>query len=245
MPNLLRLEWERDADGYQLVEVQEDYWEDDSRAGPQHFSTEVTPWAAALIDDVGGRALMVGPFPSSPLSFLVPKGKSTLRYDPLDKHPALFREFADVERTPRNVNAFADKYGLLFGSEAVELVDPWYSEIEQMQAAVKMWETGRERGNLNPLIKVFNESLNVTNRVQFGQSPYEKRPALYITPTSLRDAMWLQLAQAVSANTQLRRCLWCPAWFTFGVGTGRRKSAHYCSDKCRKAAHMHQKESGS
>ena len=62
-------------------------------------------------------------------------------------------------------------------------------------------------------------------------------PILSLTPHDLEAGLWLQYAQAISANALLQRCAVCPTWFAYGTGTGRRKSAHYCSDRCRKAAH--------
>lgn len=69
-------------------------------------------------------------------------------------------------------------------------------------------------------------------------------PILSLAPYDLEAGLWLQFAQAVSANGQLQRCAVCPTWFAYGTGTGRRKSAHYCSDRCRKAAHRQRISNG-
>jgi hypothetical protein len=53
-----------------------------------------------------------------------------------------------------------------------------------------------------------------------------------LSPTTLLDALWLQLAQALSGGTQFRRCEKCNIPFSVG-GKGRRLVARFCSDKCR------------
>ena len=54
------------------------------------------------------------------------------------------------------------------------------------------------------------------------------------TAPEFRDSLRIL---AISGDFQIDKCSWCPNWFCFGVGTGRRKSSLYCSDRCRKAAH--------
>lgn len=51
-------------------------------------------------------------------------------------------------------------------------------------------------------------------------------------PTNLLAALWLQFAQAVTGDFQLRRCTECERYFPVGPG-GRRLDSDTCSDKCR------------
>ena len=51
-------------------------------------------------------------------------------------------------------------------------------------------------------------------------------------PSSLLAAMWLQFAQAVTGEFQLRRCEVCGKYFQLGPG-GRRADAITCGDACR------------
>ena len=208
MPGLLRFEWERDADGYAIEEIE-------ALGNP-------------------------------PMLWLKPQGGAAIRYRPLVEHPALFREFASLERTDEGFKAFADRYGPI-RHEVRGLGKPlldWYQEHQWMLDLVELWEGGLARGNLAPL----NDAINkldfgfISFSVRFGRAWESDHPALYIEPDDLLSAMFLQFTQAVSGNADLRRCAWCPTWFAYGTGTGRRKSAHYCSDRCRKAAHKHRKE---
>ncbi|HET8920663.1 MAG TPA: hypothetical protein VFN27_13400, partial [Xanthobacteraceae bacterium] len=49
----------------------------------------------------------------------------------------------------------------------------------------------------------------------------------------LLDAIWLQLAEALSGDAQIRRCLQCGAWFAAGANFGRRRETKFCSDEHR------------
>ena len=55
---------------------------------------------------------------------------------------------------------------------------------------------------------------------------------LIFKPSSLLAAMWLQFAQAVTGEYQLKRCEGCGKYFQAGPG-GRRADASTCSDTCR------------
>ena len=237
MPNLISLEWEKDADGYRIV----------SRKAKD------------------GGDMEQGDDPEETIEYFLPIGRSTIRYRPLDDHPALFMEFAQLSQsfadfptsmgvkefvdkyglvfpTLPNVKEFVDKYGLLKSSQKPSRVGDVVWESMCMNDAVYWWEKGRETGDLTQCIKEWNKVRMTSIDIRFGKAWDAAHPALFIVPKDLLSAMWLQFAQAVSAMTNLRRCNWCPTWFAYGTGTGRRKSAHFCSDRCRKAAHRHQKE---
>jgi hypothetical protein len=57
-------------------------------------------------------------------------------------------------------------------------------------------------------------------------------PSLFVCPTNLLSAMWLQLALAIDGDRSYRRCRSCPKWFE--VGLTKRRDALTCSDACRK-----------
>ena len=57
---------------------------------------------------------------------------------------------------------------------------------------------------------------------------------LKVSPECLRDALWLQLAQArTGGSADFRECLLCQTLFATGIGTDRRADAKFCSDACR------------
>jgi hypothetical protein len=66
-----------------------------------------------------------------------------------------------------------------------------------------------------------------------GQHPKpDAHMRIAFVPSHLLAAMWLQFAQAVTGEYQLRRCEECEKHFPVGPG-GRRLDADTCSDKCR------------
>ena len=76
---------------------------------------------------------------------------------------------------------------------------------------------------------------------------FEIRPDLKIRPgtddvelmlrcNSLVGFMTMELAAIVAGNAQVLRCIHCNNIFTAGVGGARKKTAHYCSNRCRVAA---------
>ena len=67
---------------------------------------------------------------------------------------------------------------------------------------------------------------------------------LSFRPQSLLGAMWLQFAQAVARNYQIRICRGCGKPFQVGAGTNRRADATTCRDSCRQKAYRKENVSG-
>ncbi len=147
-------------------------------------------------------------------------------------------EFAHTRCSAVGVQKFVNKYGLLHGRKAIS-VDEVVADIRRMRAAIRSWEAGRTAGDVSRFVNEFNSTVRSIITVELAHSVDPVHPQFKIVPLDLCEAMWLQLAQIVSSKQGLKRCDWCPTWFLYGSGTGRRNSALYCSDKCRKAAHKH------
>jgi hypothetical protein len=64
---------------------------------------------------------------------------------------------------------------------------------------------------------------------------------LFVMPSSLIAAIWLQVACAIDGDRQYRSCKNCKKWFELG-GSGRRADAQVCSDSCRAAFTYRQKK---
>lgn len=152
-------------------------------------------------------------------------------FHPLDIQRALFRQFAATETSVAAIVGFAESFGLLTHPSDEEPIGLWRASIESMRTLVAKWTSGR-----------MNEVAEAYNRLKFGgltlRLAHDRRtswPHLEIVPVRLLDAMWAQFAQAVSKNERHNACLWCRGWFAYGPGTGKRKTAVYCSAKCQKA----------
>ena len=95
-----------------------------------------------------------------------------------------------------------------------------------MRRAISLWENE----SYERLAEDWN-TINLTGMsIVFEYRAGFDQPTLVLSPYSLRSAMWIQFAQAVSGNAQLAQCAVCPAWFVYGTGTGRRRTSMYCSN---------------
>ncbi len=222
MPSLIQLVWERDADGY-TYELR--------------------------VPEEGD--------PDREIEYFVPIGSKTITYHPLEEFPALFMEFAALGRTftasEEGISAFVEKYGLLELEKFARPSD-WVFQSMLMNSAVSVWQESVKSEDMTVLAEVFNQQVDGAGRdypeirapisVKFVKPWDTKHPRLCIVPKNLLSGLWIQFAQAVSANAKFHSCGWCSTWYRYGAGTGRRKTAHYCSARCRKAAFAHRKETG-
>ena len=245
MPNLLMFEWPKDRDGYEILEFDPRgvVWQPDANGNvsPPEGSS---PSIVQLLKRWG---MGVGPEPGHKnKSYLIlePVGDEAVTTQPLETNPGLFVDFAETALNPEGVKAFADKNGQIHSPVGPDMFWSWYREIKRMRNAVRAWEKGKKEGSLRQWVSNFNRRYteflekkgrsNASIRLQNTDDPL--RPYLHVVPNDLLSAMWLQFAQQVSSATGLRRCKWCSTWFVYGTGTGRRKSGHYCSPRCYKAA---------
>ena len=260
MPNLIWFEWEKCPDGYSIETLERDFVDDRDDgilSGTFYPSRHAPAWVRALPLITVGDVLR---------DYLVSKSNRTLRFEPLKDNNAAFREFADCSESQSNMLRFVEKYGLPNhghypgGGAWLENWDLEENEnsAEWMCDAIKSWDEANRTGDYRALVHSFNTATFFGDeedhdeddkgiahmRLQMRVHPGRKLPTLSVVPYDLESALWLQFAQTISANTQLQRCAVCPTWFAYGTGTGRRKSAHYCSDRCRKAAHRQQKANG-
>jgi hypothetical protein len=164
-----------------------------------------------------------------------------LNLDPA--HRVAFKFIA--AKTPDKMAAFADEFGLpMWGEPELAkwpLVRPppddrmLLAHIEVMRKAfekiVDWYEAGDERaisvlrpdrslGDLRPVL--------VKSR---GRNP----PTLALYARNLLGFMCLELGALVAGNTKVLRCINCGTIFVAGSGTGRKRTAHYCSNRCRVA----------
>lgn len=166
---------------------------------------------------------------------VVRKGGRLKQYRPLAKYRELFNVFAKT-RTPEGVLDFINNYGPLTNAGQ----DRVYGS------------GGKQRGEPVPEVlahaDMMRELLNGRSRRRGGR-PYTPLPNLHawfgkdqatggivfkIEPATLRDALWLQLAQNISTGVKFRRCRHCNEVFRAGQRTGRRADAKFCSDEHRK-----------
>ena len=165
--------------------------------------------------------------------YVVANGGPPTRYRPFDDERSLFAILVKTEPTAEGIKSFAEKFGFLWHTKD-GTADPldWREPIEGMRSVVD----ALMRGDLQSIANAFNDAQVGDLIIRFGSIHGRNQPVLYFTPPTLLSALWVQAAQHVSGGHSLRQCLHCGTAFVFGSGTGRRRSGHYCSDRCRKAA---------
>lgn len=219
MPGLLWLEWERSVNGYTILKPAPDFFdaEEDREPDLRDF-------------------------------YLEPESDDTVIYRPFEENSALFMTFAEVSQTPEGVKDFADRFGLLLKRPKDEYepeipIAAWLKFIRRMQGATDMWARSREQGSVEHLIEVLSAQSMYQATMYLRPVNDPLRAALHLRPSTLYYGMWMQFAEAVANNAQLRQCARCRKWIAFGSGTGRRESSKFCSPACRRAAWKEAKES--
>ena len=159
---------------------------------------------------------------------IVGRGGPLVPYKSISKIPDLFKIFAKISRTPKGVLVFISNYGPFThagiagrGDQVLTIIN----QAEEMTKRLNLLSAGSRLGAEIPITSL--RGFLVTDRATGGI-------ALKIVPATLRDALWLQLAQALSDGARMRKCRHCDEWFRAGAGTDRRADAEFCSDEHRK-----------
>jgi hypothetical protein len=141
----------------------------------------------------------------------------------------LFAKFASVT-DDSSAHRFVDTFGYPLADTGWDLA-PLLRAAAAMRAAIAAHKAADRRA----LLQVFAEGgigrLTTELRIRDGAF------VLVLVPGSLLQAMWIQFAQVVVGGAAIASCEQCGATFPTGAGTGRRNTARFCSDTCRKAHH--------
>jgi len=174
------------------------------------------------------------------------------RYRPLET-PALFAIFADAPHTADGMLQFCNQFGLLGGgrpdvpwprakpSKESVLVDALLMHHRAMRGALDTLK----RINPSRLVKAWNEAIQALALVSAElRTGADGRLRLVLVPPDLIRALFFQFAQHACSGNQLFRCTRCNKPFTVGTGTGRRRTAMYCSNACKVAAYQARQKGG-
>ncbi len=157
---------------------------------------------------------------------VVRSGKRLETYKPLKLHENLFGEFASIRQTPGGVLNFVKKFGPL------TLEGTHSAEGEEVAAAIEVAQTisellwANERKQIPSTFSSRPRSVHLNVRIL---DPASHKHPFTLVPETLLDAIWLQLADALSVNAEIHRCSQCDMWFPAGRGFRRRQDAKFCS----------------
>jgi hypothetical protein len=153
---------------------------------------------------------------------IVGKGGSRIGYRPLDV-PTLFRRFSEIQKTPVGALGFIEKFGPLSldgvaggKGEKVATVIQWAGVMESRLRKVKGPQDDLPRNSFEAHLVNGGDGV----RLEFR-------------PSTLIDALWLQLGQELSGGSEILRCLHCDQFFRAGPGAARRARTTFCSDEHR------------
>jgi hypothetical protein len=151
------------------------------------------------------------------------EGGRLVGYEPLDKFPLLFSQFASISKNKEGVLDFMQKFGPL----TKDGLDPLIGEnVEYLLDAARAMEMIINPAS--PPVIGFNLGRLVA-KFEFVDGAVR----LKLDAQELLNALWLQCAQHLSNGANLRQCKQCNTWFEVGLGTGRRLDAKFCSDEHR------------
>ena len=151
---------------------------------------------------------------------IVGKGGSRQPYRPLEI-PTLFRRFAKIQKTPTGVLGFIEEFGLLsFDGENGEKVSTIIEWAEIMESRLQ-----KLKGRQDDIPPNSFEVHLVTH--------HDGVRRLEFRPSTLIDALWLQLGQELSGGSRIQRCIHCHQLFRAGPGAARRADATFCSGEHR------------
>jgi hypothetical protein len=170
-------------------------------------------------------------------------------YRPMTQHPGLWRTFAETCQSSDGVLAFTTQFGLHdydgirpLHLASLEELSFMHSDIraviEDARAMTKI-VAELDRGQPSKATKFFPISPNVTAHVIWDRETNRFR--FKLTPASLRDALFLQAAEAITGNRKFQRCKNCSTWVLIGPG-GHSSRWQFCTDACKMAWHRQQKK---
>jgi len=159
---------------------------------------------------------------------VVGSGAHRKSYKPLERNDNLFGQFASIPQTPEGVLDFITKFGPLTLDGLQESGDDVAAALEGARSMAGLLRAVGE-GQSPTQLPSQHRSMRLTLRVGYPATS----GTLTVLPETLLDAIWLQLAEALSSGAQIRRCEHCKAWFAAGAGFGRRREAKFCSDEHR------------
>jgi hypothetical protein len=229
MAGVVRLEWQRDSRGYEIVPVERrrrtgatiaEGVDPDEAGDPSHAWDTPDAWNYAIRGKGG-----------APKHFVlegVGHGVSLA--------------LANTAFTPEGVLEFAGKWGLPVGRRLLDAQEPpelyWiYRAISHVRALLALVERRawpaleRALHGTKP-----HESGLAQSKLQFRRLPGDSTPRVFIEPSGLVGFCQFEAMQMVG-DAELRRCLNCGAFILARVRGRRGPQQMHCSVNCRVAAH--------
>ena len=131
------------------------------------------------------------------------------------------------------------------GRERPESLSFWVVQIEGMRAAHEVWDeirAGRsDPDRMGQVAEAIDRGCRGRVECRFEYDRRNRTSEWSKIPLDLLGAIWLQFADAVAGDKQVRQCPVCSDWFVVAPGRARTDKQH-CSLRCRQKAYESRKD---
>jgi hypothetical protein len=181
--------------------------------------------------------------------FIQPRTNNHEPIRPLELNSALFRQLAATYEDEAMVREFADAFGMLapfkfpldaydiaageFPSHRPGALADWANSANELRYAIKAWDDE----DITEVCDTINSLKLSKLSLRLEPQTFREPPVLTVGPASLIDAIWVQLAHAVSNNLNQRACEGCGIWFSYGSGAKERADKRFHDDRCKAKFH--------
>ena len=230
MAAMVRLEWWRYPDGFDIVERPEGYggiWRDPKLIG-KHSAALVIARGSDAFEKLrkGPRLWLEARRPTAFETYLIEGTENRV-----------FRHLANMPPTPEGAQAFANRWGLLncWGwKEFWALIDVVHAQAKTMNMGID-YARRDPKEHTPESDRFFGTSLELLR----GKLAGDVRPSIFLKANTLFDFCWAEFMQLEGSGVQIRRCPRCGSVLVLGtVG----QPAIYCSNACRIAMHRRSKK---
>jgi hypothetical protein len=121
-------------------------------------------------------------------------------------------------------------------------VSDFYEGIKDLRWLINLAQELRATQQLSRLEQAMNQKGVGPMNLRFGRLLGDSTPRLFFQPRSLWLFCCTEVMQIVAAGGEIKNCLNCGAFFTIGIDPGARSTRTYCSNRCRMA--MHRRKNG-
>ena len=212
MTGTLRLEWFRDPEGYEIVEIEKG-------SSPAARSIAAGERHCSVVKPRSGRE---EPY--------VLEGAGN----------RIFIELANAEKTPEAVLAFTKRHGLLWTPPGASDRGSYAQPLEEFYDAISGLRTAAELAGSNGLQEIVPRlsKRGVRLHMRLVQPAGETAPRLILDPTSLLSFLHAEFLQRLDGGIEIRNCPRCGKVMAAGRAG---QQPRYCSDSCRVSAHRRMK----
>jgi hypothetical protein len=226
MAAMVRLEWWRYPDGFDIVERPEGYGGKLREVGLLGRHS----WGSGVYEK-----LLKGPR----LWLEARKPTAVERYVIEGTDKRVFLELANIPPTPAGAQAFTNQWGLL---TSWGLRETW-TRVDIIHARAKTLNEGIRHTKSQPNKPppgYTEQSFSIRLNLRRGKLTGDITPRVFLQADTLEEFCWAEFMQLLDSGVEIRRCPRCGSLLALGtVG----QPAIYCSNACRIAMHRrHRKE---